>query len=354
MKKLVLFGLVNFLVLVASLAVGMYATVMAGRYFARDVIFIAPFLNESHLHWNMDDVRNLQHQFRDYSISVESRGNALLQTSTHQVFTTVVYTDAAYFQIHSMEFIEGNRWLEDANAIVLNEALAWRLFGGRNIVGLAVEINQRPYIIAGVVRQDQRGQGEYLAWMPRDTSPVPLPVTALYVHAHNYNMVDVIAHTRGSEGMLASQYRNPNNYVIVDINRYVQAIGLRNRVFMYIIWLYVLVLLIGVCIRKERKLYRRAILKFALPVIGILIALYVLFTGVNDILYWLPNLADPRSSVLDSITNAGVFPPDGYLSFGLRRLAELNRLVNLIWIVGVIAFVNMIFSISFLQGRHIE
>ena len=352
---------------------GMYATVMAGRFFARDVIFIAPFLNESHLHWNMDDVRRLQYQFWEYSISAESRGNALLHTSTHRVFTTIVYTDAAYFQIHSMEFLEGNRWLEDANAIVLNEALAWRLFGGGNIVGLAVEINQRPYIVAGVVRQGQSRQGEYLAWMPRDTSPGPLPVTALYVRAHNYNMVDAIAHTRGSGGMLVSQYRNPNNYAIVDINRYVEAIGLRNRIFVYILWLYVLVLLIGVCIRRHKKaasslsigpqkynflegkqLNSQVILRFALPAAGIVIALYVLFTGVNDILYWLPNLEDPRVSVLGSIINADMLPPDGYLSFGFRRLAELNRIANWTWIVGAVAFVNMVSCIGILQGRNLK
>ena len=330
---------------------GMYAHVAAGRYFARDVIFIAPTLNESHLHWSADNVAELQRLFSDYSISAESRSHIIVETSTQQAVTTVVYTDAAYFSIHFMEFIEGSRWTECANAIVLNEALAWRLFGGGNIAGLLVEINQRPYTVTGVVRQDPRGRGAYMAWMPHHTSPAPLPATALYVHAHNYNLVDVAAHTRGDMGMLAVQLRNPGDYSIVDMNRYAEAIGLRNRILMYILWLYVLVLLMGVCIRKQKKLKLRTLLGFALPAAGIIIALYVLFTGINEIMYWLPNLAVPGNSVFASLTNIGVLPPDGYLSFGLRRLAEINRMANLVWVVGAAAFINIVFCIGILRER---
>jgi len=251
-----------------------------------------------------------------------------------------------------MEFIEGNRWQEDANAIVLNEALAWRLFGGGDIVGLPVEINQRPYTVTGVVRQGRHERGGYMAWMPRGTSPVPLPATALYILAHNYNLVDAAAVTWGGMGILAAQLRNPDDYSIVDINRYVEAIGLRHRIFMYILWLYVLILLIGVCIRKQKKLNLRVVVSYILPVSGILVTSFILFTGVNDILYWLPNLAVPGTSVLGSITNIGVLPPDGYLSFGLRQLAALNRMANIAWIIGAVVFVNLIFTVNILRGRN--
>ena len=354
MKKLLLFGFCNLFILLGSIGVGIYAHSAAGRYFAPDVIFIAPMLNESHLHWSMDNVNTLRWQFLDYSFSAESRGNAFLASSTHRVSTTVVYTDAAYFNIHFLDFIDGNRWLEDANAIVLNEALAWRLFGGSRIAGAYVTINDRPYTVAGVVRQGPRGVGEYMAWMPRDTSPFPLPVTALYVLANNYNLVDIYAHTRGNAGMLRGQFRNPDDYAIININRYIEAIGLRARIFMYILWLYILVLLIRVCINKRGKLNLQKVLSFILPVAGILLAVYVLFTGMGEVLYWLPNLSLPGTSVLTSFTNIGILPPDGYLPFGLRRLAELNRLGNIAWIVGAVAFVNLIFCTAILKGASTE
>jgi len=347
MKKLFIFGLLNLLVVFGSLIVGMYTHVAARRYFAPDVIYIAPMLNESHLHWSIDDIDALQRQYRDYSISAESRGNVFISSSTNQASTTVVYTDAAYFSTHFMDFIEGNRWLEDANAIVLNQTLAWRLFGSGNIVGQAVVINHRPYIVTGVVRQGSHVAGEYLAWKPRNASPAPLPVTALYIRANNYNLVDVAVYTRE---MLTRQQRNPANYAIVDINRYIEAIGLRNRIFLYILWLSILIAMVRVCMRKHYKFNSRVILGYIPPVVGVLLASHILYSGVNDILYWLPNLSIPGTSVIDSITNANLLPPDGYLSFGLYRMSYLNRIGNVAWIVGAIAFINTIVCTTVMRG----
>ena len=333
---------------------GMTAYMAAGRYFSRDVIFIAPRLNESHLQWSMNEVEFLQRFFWNYSFSAESRGNVLIETPTHQATTTVIYTDPAYFRIHFMEFIEGNRWAEDTHAIVINEALAWQLFGGGDVAGLTVTINHRPHIVAGVVRQDARGQGDFLAWMPRGTAPAPLPVTALYLHAHNYNIVDTAADTQGVGGMLAIWQRNPKDYAIVDVNRYVEAMGIRSRIFIYLLWLYVLVLLVPLCIRMQKKMKWQMVFKLILPVCGILIASYVLFTGFNHILHWLPNIAAPHVSVFNSITNLGALPPDGYLSFGLLRLSRLNRMGLLAWVVGAVAFVNVAVSASVLWSSKFD
>ena len=350
MKKLIFFGLVNVLTLAGCILASMAAYAMANRYFARDVVFIAPRLNESHLHWNASQLDFLQEFFWSYSFSAESRGNVLIETANHQVSTTVVYTDTAYFQIHFMAFIEGNHWQGDgARAIVLNEALAWRLFGSADVTGLTVTINQFPHVVAGVVRQDPHGLGEFLAWMPRSASPTLLPITALYLHAHNYNTVDIGVETRQ---MLTFQLRNPDDYAIVDINRYVEAIGLRNRIFIYVLWLYVLVLLAQVWARKPKRLKLRPVLGLILPTAGILLASYVLFTGVNGMLYWLPNIGAPQVSVFQSITNMGVLPPDGYLSFGLLRLSRFNHIGLLSWIVGAVALVNIMVTVAILTGKE--
>jgi len=346
MKKLFFFALINLLILVGALITGMYAHVVADRYFAKDIIFIAPLLNESHLHWNTDDVDYLKWRFLNYSISAESRGSTAIASSTHETTTTVVYTCETYFTIHFMQFIEGNPWQEDTHAIVLNEALAWRLFGGLNIIGMTVDINNTAYTIVGVVRQALRGTDNYLAWKPRATSPTPLPVTALYVLAHNYNLVDSAVHT---QEMLHLQFRNPANYAIIDINRYIEAIGIRSRILLYVLWLSVLILLIRIFIYMKNKQLKNLIQLTPL-IFGILLALYVLFTGINDIMHWLPNMADPNAAVLGSITNVGLLPPEGYLSFGLRRLAHFNRIGNLAWIVGAVTFINLIFCIIIIKG----
>jgi len=345
MRKPVFFAFLNLLILIGALVVGMYAHVAARRYFAKDTIFIAPLLNESHLHLNMDNVDALERQFISYSFSAESRRSLAISSSTQTALSTVVYTDTVYFSIHFMEFSDGSH-RQDGSVIIINEALAWRLFGSGDIIGLTVEINQLPYTVTGVVRQDSRGRGEYMAWIPREASPASLPVTALYIRAHSYNMVDVEVETRR---MLTNLYRNPASYAIVDINRYVEAISIRSRVLMYTVWVYVILLLIRLVIAKitalvQKNMKMREVLGLILPMLGVFLAAYVLFTGINDILYWLPNLANPNTVAWRSITNVGQLPPDGYLSFGLRQLAMYNRIGNWAWAVGAIAFVNVLFS----------
>lgn len=327
-KRLFIFAVLNLLLLAGGIGVGAYAYVAAGRYFAHGIIYIAPRLNESRLHWSMEDVAAAERRFTDFTFSGESRGSVLMASSTHQVVSTVFYVEGSYFGMHFMEFIEGNRWQEDANALVINEALAWRLFGGGDIAGLHVEIGGRPYVVAGVVRQG-RGGGGYMAWMPRAASPVPLPVTALYLHAHNYNLVDAAV---VPAEILRAQFRTAAEYAVVDINRFVEGMGVRYRLLVYAVLIYVIILL-------TRAALRHMSMKSVLPAAGALVCLAALLTGINEILYWLPNLADPETSVTGSITGMGILPPDGYLSFGLRRLSELNRMGNAAWLAGAVGFV---------------
>lgn len=339
-RRLFIFVFINLIILAGSISMGMYAHINASRYFAQDIIYIAPKLNESHLHWTMEEVDLLGLQFYNYSFSAESRSSVTLSTNAQTVTATVVYTDAAYFGKHFTNFTQGSIWHEESKAIIINETLAWRLFGGGNIIGLSININEEPFIISGVINQGEN----YRAWKPQSTAPTPLPVTALYVRANNYNLVDIGADSRG-------MISNRNDFSFVDINRYIEAISIRYRIFMYLLWtillIYIIKKMVGLVkqfdgVNMKQKGY---IEFFALTALGI-IALAVLNTGVNDILFWLPNLAVNDVSIWQSITNIGVFPPDGYLSYGLLRLDELNNLANIAIGFGFIGLVNLLFFVS--------
>ena len=344
-KRMFFFTIFNLMVISGSLAAGVYAYVAANRYFSQNVIFIAPQRNESHLHWSSDSIDLLERQFTDYTFSVESRGNVVMSSSTHQVSTTVIFTDASYFNIHFMEFAEGNRWREDANAVVINEALAWRLFGGENIVGLYVEINNRPYAVTGVVRQERNAQGDYIAWMPYSTLTAQLPITAIFLQAYRYNIVDAAV---VPIQMLQSQFRNPRDYTIVDINRYIEAMGIRYRILVYILLAFAAILFTAIAAGyvkaaiEEKTNFRKVSLYAGFYAVIAVLCLCVFFIGSNSILYWLPNLANPDISAIGSITNRGALPPDAYLSFGLQRLSYLNRLGNIVWVAGVIGIAGLV------------
>lgn len=55
-------------------------------------------------------------------------------------------------QLRSGSYISGSDLMQDR--VVLDEVLAWQLFGGYDVAGLTVTINQKPYYVAGVVRRE--------------------------------------------------------------------------------------------------------------------------------------------------------------------------------------------------------
>jgi len=339
MRRLFIFKLLNLLVLSGALVVCTYAYTAANRYFAPDTVFMTT-IGSTHPHThNIDAVRQI---FHDYTVTASSRGVAVVSTPSHVLTVPVTYTDSDYFAIHLLNFSQGAAWQDETYSIVLNEALAWRLFGTTDIVGAPVFIDDRPHIVTGVVRPFV--MGDYMAWMPFSVQQAPLPITAMYARARYYNPVDAAVH---SQRMIRTQFGMVSEYVVVDINRFTRSINMRARGFMYLLWLYGLVLLVRFVIKRAPTFTQeniKSIIKtIGLPALGILIVSYILLTAVTDVLYWLPNLGIQGVSVIESFTNIGVLPPDEHLSYGLRRLGWFNRMANLAWVVGAVAFVNFIF-----------
>lgn len=55
-------------------------------------------------------------------------------------------------QLRSGSYISESDLMQDR--VVLDEVLAWQLFGGYDVTGMTVTINDRPYYVAGVVRRE--------------------------------------------------------------------------------------------------------------------------------------------------------------------------------------------------------
>ena len=63
-----------------------------------------------------------------------------------------------YFFFHPLRLLSGSYISEDdlmEDRVVLDEDLAWRLFGGTELEGMTVTINGLPYFVAGVVEREQ-------------------------------------------------------------------------------------------------------------------------------------------------------------------------------------------------------
>jgi hypothetical protein len=328
------FLLINTLLLVAALAAGTVIYFFAGRYFVRDVVFVAPMLNESRLHFTVEDIERLRFSFPDYTIVTESRSNALIEASVSSEMTTVIYTDTVYFNIHAMEFLDGGYWhtQEMSNGIMVNEILAWRLFGNTQAVGLVATVDGKPFTVVGVVRQGGAAESVNTAWIPQTAANAALPVTALYIQAYHYNTLNIAVDT---QLMLAEHLRkNTDDYAIADINRYVEGIWVRNQILLCMVWACVLFIFIKSAIKY---FIGKNWLAFGLFLGMCAVLCFFIVTGINGILSGLPHTA---------IGNINALPPEGYLSFGMRRLGQLNRYANYVGIAGAVALVNI-----FLGGR---
>lgn len=77
-------------------------------------------------------------------------------TSSSEAHLIVTGGDFALF--HPMDFISGSFYTEDMvmqDNVVIDEVLAWRLYGSSNIVGKPVIINEKYYFVSGVFRQSE-------------------------------------------------------------------------------------------------------------------------------------------------------------------------------------------------------
>jgi hypothetical protein len=191
---------------------------------------------------------------------------------------------------------------------VLNEALAWYLFGSSNIVGLTVTIRDSIYTVSGVVRQGNSGLA---AWIPITDQEA----TAIYLSPYPYHQIDAVSQT------LRQLNFDPAlpSYSLVDIGMYTESIAVRFRLLLYAFWLSLLFLL--------------PFNRYLSVIAGLAICVSVA-VGVYDILRWLPNLSN--TTFLNAVAAVDLFPADFNMSYGLMQLNQLNSYANYVLVAGML------------------
>lgn len=89
-----------------------------------------------------------------------------------------IVTGGDFFLFHPLKVLSGNCYSGDElmqDRVVINDVLAWQLFGASEVSGMAVKINGRIYSVAGVVKLEDDKASDYLVggkpymFMPFDT-----------------------------------------------------------------------------------------------------------------------------------------------------------------------------------------
>lgn len=75
----------------------------------------------------------------------------------------VIAAGGDFFVFHPQEFVSGTAFLNDEsnpNGVVIDEDLAWKIFGATNVIGMELTIGEVPFVVTGVSRRASE-QGIY-------------------------------------------------------------------------------------------------------------------------------------------------------------------------------------------------
>jgi hypothetical protein len=92
-------------------------------------------------------------------VDAYSTQTSLTISSDRSSTTARVYgVSKDFFLFHPLELLSGTYFTQSDEAqdgIILDETVAWKLFGSGNVAGLTVDIGSRTYVVRGVVKSDK-------------------------------------------------------------------------------------------------------------------------------------------------------------------------------------------------------
>ncbi len=93
---------------------------------------------------------------RDYADCYSASGTITIDNGSKSLDVDAYGVGGDFFMFHPLEFVSGDAFSSDAlmnDAIVIDEDVAWQLFGSSNIIGEYVTIEGIPHYISGVFRR---------------------------------------------------------------------------------------------------------------------------------------------------------------------------------------------------------
>lgn len=141
-------------------------------------------------------------------------------TKRYEAQAQVTAVGGDFFLLHAPKLLDGSFLLESdlmKDRVVLDETLAWQLFGSPNVEGMLVTINQRTYPVAGVVAaEDDYASRKAYGEVPR----MYIPFDLYAEWQEEYGDTAVIS---CYEMVLPSPVRNYGK------NAFIQAVGAENN-----------------------------------------------------------------------------------------------------------------------------
>jgi len=296
----------------------------AWRYVQRDVIVIQPVINDDNFLFSQQALANWSSDF-DGIIVGEQLQLRWFEFSNRVTAAMVSVVDHRYDEIMFARFLSGNMWRDgEESRVVLNETLAWELFGAFDVAGLNVNVDGISFSIAGVVADIVGYNNTGLAWLQNHTEYVGI----VYLRPNDHNPVSV---RRYVEDFIRTAERSIHSYIVTDINAYVRTFGLR-RMILKLFFVAIAAIVVAQWIIEYFSMHNRKMIKI---ICIILITTGLFFAFIRSADYYGISLFGVGYARM--LLNIGLLAPRQYLPGNLLALVSLNSNVNIAFLVGVIA-----------------
>jgi len=203
-----------------------------------------------------------------------------------------------------------------------------------------------PYTVSGVARQGRLSREGCTAYLPVAAKPAGQGAGSILLQVSGYNKLGPYLQI---SSWLEAISKNPGDYYITDMNRYVENIALKYKLLLLLIALYVATAIVINSYRliKYRRSQDNDPARFAI-MLGIIAVLDIAFIValLNGVSFniWLPHGAGGRlGELFRAIANSGFLPSAEYLLPNLAKISRLNAYANGLLIAGTVALFNFIF-----------
>ena len=327
----------------AALAVGLSASARAGRLFDGHVVFVAPLPDDERLAFSLAEIERMRMLNPSTPIAFAMTESGIFQATAMQARANIVYTTAEFFGMHFFDFLEGREPAYGSNTVLLSELLAWRLFGGFGVVGAVVWHMDAPFAVSGVVGGSHHG---YTAWLCASRQPA-LSASSFYLNLPAYTQVEASVMPRD---MLSAAFRNPGDFLVLDVTGFLEAMGIRNRLLLYFAWLFALAwalaLLARIAARAIDEERLRPFLPKAVPcALFAALSLFVIFTGATDFIYSLPNFSAGHYSFFGFLFGLVDQPEAFAMPPAVQSLLFYNLLCNIAFFGYLAGLVGLAFAL---------
>jgi len=353
--KLAVYGWLNIAVLLTALLSGFIISSAAEKYIAKEVFYIAPMLHGQKYFFSPDDLEELKEAYKPAKLSYLDIGSGYISYENWEIHCKIVYAGGPSFYLNNTHFIVGNA-IDDAEEnehdIVINESLAWQLFGSLAALDKNVDIDGSTYTIVGVAAQKKVEKADCLAYLPFAPAYNEKVISSVLLQPQNYNKLGYY----NINNWLYTIGKDERDYYIVDLDSYVESITLKNKILLLLISIYILAILFINSYQLLKLKYKRRVKRKFFTIAGVILLADLLLSifllkGISFDL-WVPyGLGGRFASLVHIIINNTVLPGPSYLPDNIMELVKLNEYALTAFISGAFALLNIIFVLT-RKWRH--